>query len=66
METKDVNGLEIKRGDIVRPSISSCALDPTQANIGTGQVIHVFSDSITVKFKDRTLVANSGLALEKC
>jgi hypothetical protein len=66
METKDINGLEIKRGDFVRPSMSSCALDPTLSNIGPGQVIHVFSDSITVKFATKTCVANSGLALEKC
>jgi len=62
----DVNGVELARGDLVELS-DAMKLDDPQNNygLGVGEIFHIFSTGIHVRFKDGIRVANNGRALRK-
>lgn len=65
IDTTDVNGEEIQRGDWVRMAVSQVVLDPSVGKLGSGQVIHVFTDSIHVQFRSGVRRGTSGKCFEK-
>lgn len=68
MQTKDINGIELVRGDFVQLEHTAFVLDSTLPRT-IGQVIHVFVNSkdkgIHINFGDRICVANNGVLLRK-
>jgi hypothetical protein len=62
----DINGVKLQRGDHVELSDAMILDDPkNNYGLGVGQVEHVFTSGIHVRFKTGMRVANNGGALVK-
>lgn len=68
MYTKDINGVELVRGDSVMLEHAAFVLDSNLPRI-PGTIFHIFTDGpekgIHIDFGGKTHLANSGLILRK-
>ncbi len=69
MQTQDVQGNELQRGDFVELTLGAMLPDRENAPNGTGQIVHIFTkgadEGIHIRFKEGMRKVNTGLAVQK-
>jgi hypothetical protein len=69
MQTKDIHGNELQRGDFVQLTTGTMLPDYENASNGPGQIEHIFTEGkmkgIHIRFKEGVRVLNTGLGCEK-